>query len=209
MGNFKVNKTEVLRIQFLTTLLSILIVSSSFAFYGDEESKGGSNGFLRKSDYPFLTSTNNENNKWTSVSHTVEYLPADESVDYRRLYGQYDTNEQNRNQQQVVEDDLDETNTRRSNVYYPNRELNEDTDSKSRYYGNSRYDKQPFVEGDTEYSSYQQAWRMLGFMIDCDADTSYSYNNRKNNHNSQDNGDYMTGQGCQRYVVWAAVCIDL
>lgn len=62
------------------------------------------------------------------------------------------------------------------------------------------YSVQPFVEGMSEYDEYQQAWRLLGFMIDCnsvdDDDASGS--------GSQD----VTEDGCARYVLWAAY-VDL
>ena len=59
---------------------------------------------------------------------------------------------------------------------------------------------QPFVEGMSEYDEYQQAWRMLGFMIDCNPvgdDDDYEA--------SGGSGDEVTEEGCARYVLWAAV----
>lgn len=44
---------------------------------------------------------------------------------------------------------------------------------------------------DTNYDEYAQAWRALGFYIDCDA-----------NQQQQDDGG---GSSCQRYMLWAAV----
>lgn len=62
----------------------------------------------------------------------------------------------------------------------------------------SPYDTQAFVDGDQEYDEYQQAWRYLGFMIDCDA----SLDDDNGGSGSWDGG---TGEGCARYVLWAAV----
>lgn len=58
------------------------------------------------------------------------------------------------------------------------------------------YATQAFVDGEDEYDEYQQAWRYLGFMIDCDS------SNDDDGSGSYDGG---TGEGCNRYVVWAAV----
>ena len=57
---------------------------------------------------------------------------------------------------------------------------------------NTQYRVQPFVEGVSDYDEIQQAWRLLGFMIDCD--DKYS-----------DADDDTYGDGCSRYVLWAAV----
>ena len=66
------------------------------------------------------------------------------------------------------------------------------------------YETQPFVEGISDYSSYQQAWRLLGFMIDCDVINTGEGGSGDKNKNGG-NGNQPTGEGCQRYVVWAAV----
>ena len=67
---------------------------------------------------------------------------------------------------------------------------------------NPQYRVQPFVEGVSDYDEYQQAWRLLGFMIDCD-DTWMNDDNYNGGGGSQDDND--TGLGCARYVIWAAV----
>mmetsp|Transcript_19597 Transcript_19597/g.28333 ORF Transcript_19597/g.28333 Transcript_19597/m.28333 type:complete len:155 (+) Transcript_19597:104-568(+) len=59
------------------------------------------------------------------------------------------------------------------------------------------YASQNFVDGSYEYDEYQQAWRYLGFVIDCDASTDDD-----DRSGSYDGG---TGDGCHRYVLWAAV----
>jgi hypothetical protein len=67
---------------------------------------------------------------------------------------------------------------------------------------NAQYRVQPFVEGVSDYDTYQQAWRMLGFMIDCD---DPNQTNTNDDHHSGSNDENETGQGCRRYVLWAAV----
>jgi hypothetical protein len=67
---------------------------------------------------------------------------------------------------------------------------------------NAQYRVQPFVEGVSDYDTYQQAWRMLGFMIDCD---DPNQTNTDDDHHSGSNDENETGQGCRRYVLWAAV----
>lgn len=59
------------------------------------------------------------------------------------------------------------------------------------------YSVQPFVEGMSEYDEYQQAWRLLGFMIDC--------NTSDDEDNSHSGSEDITDDGCARYVLWAAV----
>lgn len=64
------------------------------------------------------------------------------------------------------------------------------------------YSVQPFVEGMEEYDEYQQAWRLLGFMIDC-----HSYDADYDDEGGS--GDELTGEGCHRFVLWAAVSSDI
>ena len=94
---------------------------------------------------------------------------------------------------------------------------------------------QVFVDGtETYYDEWAQAWRVLGWYIDCDAcdeqyedgdndDDGYHYencwvfaqyndyyeNNKYNNNNNNDHQDENKQNqyrgGCQRYLVWAAV----
>ena len=67
---------------------------------------------------------------------------------------------------------------------------------------------------DTSYDGYQQAWRYLGFFIDC---SNRGRNNNNNNNENNNNADrdrrqrYLNEQDneatntCQRYLLWAAV----
>lgn len=75
------------------------------------------------------------------------------------------------------------------------------------------YKLSPFVEGESDYDEYQQAWRLLGFMIDCDDDISNwmtdDYYNQQGDNNNRGSGDQGTGDMCTRYVLWAAVRISL
>jgi hypothetical protein len=70
---------------------------------------------------------------------------------------------------------------------------------------NSQYRVQPFVEGVSDYDAYQQAWRMLGFMIDCNTISAYDQSQNNNNNDKHSNDNDGTGEGCTRYVLWAAV----
>lgn len=63
------------------------------------------------------------------------------------------------------------------------------------------YSVQPFVEGMSEYDEYQQAWRLLGFMIDCNSADD-------DDANSGSGSEDTTEDGCARYVLWAAY-VDL
>jgi len=82
----------------------------------------------------------------------------------------------------------------------PRRQLNdEDNNDDTPTYSDTFYSVAPFVEGESEYDEYQQAWRYLGFMIDCN--DGYTFD---------DDGSYDggTGEGCSRYLLWAAY-VDL
>ena len=89
-----------------------------------------------------------------------------------------------------------------------------------------------FVDGsETYYDEYAQAWRALGWYIDCDScnqdsenggttcwwqernndDENNNNNNNGNNNNNNNNNDadrnndYAYRGGCRRYLLWAAV----
>lgn len=65
------------------------------------------------------------------------------------------------------------------------------------------YKVQPFADGIGEYDEYQQAWRFLGFMVDCN--TRQSDDDGNNNGGGSGSWDGGTGEGCKRYLLWAAV----
>lgn len=73
------------------------------------------------------------------------------------------------------------------------RQLNEDVDI-SEMYGASWADT-----SNVEWDDYQQAWRMLGFMVDCEDDSHWDDDGYSG---SGDNS--FSADGCRRYVLWAA-----
>ena len=71
---------------------------------------------------------------------------------------------------------------------------------------NGVYRVQPFAEGMSEYDEYQQAWRLLGFMIDCNSNDAAYYDCEYGDDGGGNSGDdELTGEGCHRFVLWAAV----
>jgi hypothetical protein len=59
-----------------------------------------------------------------------------------------------------------------------------------------------FIDGtETYYDEYAQAWRVLGWYIDCD----FVAENNDNDSNDNDNDNDNEGSGCQRFLLWAAV----
>lgn len=127
------------------------------------------------------------NEEWMSFRDGgVEFLPSNMNDDHRMIHSDWDD-------AQIRE--------------WAARQLEQQTTNNNQESSNSIYRLSPFVEGNTEYDEYQQAWRLLGFMIDCDDELSrydddQYYNQNGDNHNSGDEG---TGEGCNRYVIWAAV----
>eukprot|EP00566_Odontella_aurita_P013132 CAMPEP_0113600024 /NCGR_PEP_ID=MMETSP0015_2-20120614/42478_1 /TAXON_ID=2838 /ORGANISM="Odontella" /LENGTH=476 /DNA_ID=CAMNT_0000508237 /DNA_START=85 /DNA_END=1512 /DNA_ORIENTATION=+ /assembly_acc=CAM_ASM_000160 len=108
------------------------------------------------------------NGNWVSIKRTVEFLPA--TSNGRVLDG--------------MDGVMDEA-LRRQLETSPNNDLD------------SPYSSQPFVDGESNYDEYQQAWRFLGFMIDCNDGVG-------DDDDAGDNWDGGTGEGCHRYILWAA-----
>jgi hypothetical protein len=68
----------------------------------------------------------------------------------------------------------------------------------------STYDTDPYYTpfanaGETYYDEYSQAWRALGFYIDCDATENADQRKLEDEESS----------GCVRYMLWAAVSSHL
>jgi hypothetical protein len=155
--------------------------------------------WIRTEDDSLSTLFSKNTNDWISFHRTVEFLPATHTDDldvvskaYQRAW---DTHERRRRQLDEAingEDDASET-TKQTNM------------------DGAMYRISPFADGAYEYDSYQQAWRLLGFMIDCDDQYLMSSSNNdddgNNNRKGSGSGDGGTGEGCHRYVIWAAVCV--
>lgn len=61
---------------------------------------------------------------------------------------------------------------------------------------------------ETYYDEYAQAWRFLGFYIDCDDDVQFEDLQQRNNQDQQDRNDNVQATSysiCRRYLLWAAV----
>lgn len=86
--------------------------------------------------------------------------------------------------------------------------------------GRDRYSKQFVDGGETYYDEYAQAWRLLGFYIDCDSPYQYQSDcwggddedggggggeDRENGQEVQYDEDGNIVRNCVRYLLWAAV----
>jgi hypothetical protein len=58
-----------------------------------------------------------------------------------------------------------------------------------------------FIDSTQYYDGYQQAWRMLGFYIDC---SERGRAVQGHSHDSRDQSE-MSNSRCVRYLIWAAV----
>jgi hypothetical protein len=92
-------------------------------------------------------------------------------------------------------------NQRNANDRLMQRTLEEFQASTSGAYTTNPYSVQPFIEGLNNYDEYSQAWRMLGFMVDCN-EVMYDDDNAQSHGGSRDG--QVTEEGCARYVIWAA-----
>jgi hypothetical protein len=62
-----------------------------------------------------------------------------------------------------------------------------------------------FIDSSEYYDGYQQAWRLLGFYIDC----SQRERDGNDEHHSHDEDGRNSKSRCVRYLIWAAVSIDI
>ena len=149
--------------------------------------------------------THAKEDQWMSLNDHVEFLPSykwehgllnDQQIrtwaSQQLERSERQQRQQRQQQQQQQQQPVDGSNSHRhlSATITTNKDI---------------YRLSPFVEGVTEYDEYQTAWRLLGFMIDCDDDLSdVTYDDDQYNSGSG-SGSGDTGEGCNRYVVWAAV----
>jgi hypothetical protein len=131
--------------------------------------------YIRQDELPI----ENVRQKWQSISEDVEFVPSD-SID-QALVGRFLADQQ----QYYYNDDADNSND------------DERAANAAKY--QKIYGVEPFSYGNEEYDEYQQAWRLLGFIIDCNPIVDDDY---YGGSGSQDQG---TEDGCARYVLWAAV----
>lgn len=130
--------------------------------------------YLRQADLSKYVSQSSPTNsmdksQWVSISEDVEFMPNTNLPPLR--------SPKHRKLDEEEEED-EEIKTTAWDAYNP-------------------YSVQPFVEGMSEYDEYQQAWRMLGFMIDC--------NSYDDDDASGSGSEDTTEDGCARYIIWAAV----
>mmetsp|Transcript_52592 Transcript_52592/g.127410 ORF Transcript_52592/g.127410 Transcript_52592/m.127410 type:complete len:596 (+) Transcript_52592:385-2172(+) len=124
----------------------------------------------------------NVRQKWQSLSENVEFVPSDQ-ID-QKFVGRF----------------LEQQDNNYDGGYYYGAEEDEEDDDRAA--NSAKYQKiygvEPFSYGEVEYDEYQQAWRLLGFIIDCNplVDDDYFQNSGS--------GDQGTEDGCARYVLWAA-----
>ena len=115
------------------------------------------------------TKKNDGKSQWMSISEDVQFMPNSNLPPLPRPP---------KNRKLETEEEDEESTTGAWEEYDP-------------------YSVQPFVEGMSEYDEYQQAWRLLGFMIDC--------NSVDDDDGSGSGSEDVTEDGCARYVLWAAV----
>lgn len=182
------------------TAVTSTITSSSGSNSNMGDVRGGGNnnnnnmgnnngGFIRKSDLPVT------GREWVSLHQSVEFLPGN-TVDVPDSYWPRLEQQQQQESHPIFGSSARFSRPRSLEDSSATETADEDHED------NSQYRVQPFVEGVSDYDTYQQAWRMLGFMIDCDGSSS---NNNNDGGNSGSNDGSSTGEGCQRYVLWAAV----
>lgn len=114
--------------------------------------------------------------KWQSLNPDVDFIPA-EGVDPKLLQ---------RFLEQEGGGEADESETSTATNAAMNSKLA------------NIYKVESFAYGADEYDEYQQAWRLLGFIIDCNPMVDDDYY-------AGGSGDEGTEDGCARYVLWAAV----
>jgi hypothetical protein len=126
---------------------------------------------VRNEDLP----VENAKEKWQSLNQDVEFIPAD-GIDRRTV-------------QRFLE---------QGNYYGDDAEEEEEESGMSGM--EDIYDVEPFVYGVDEYDEYQQAWRLMGFIVDCNPMVDDDYYG-----DGSGSGDQGTEDGCARYILWAAV----
>lgn len=170
-----------------------------------------------------LSSLPDTGEHWSTLENGVEYQPAanlspaaEEHLrrmmdeEYRNGKQQHRNLENNYNvQKQYSQNGAYNYNPNyNSNNQYTGSYVFNGSPSNTQYneHANANFDtsmSEIYVDGaETIYDDYAQAWRVLGFYIDCEA-TSGEAEEGGAEQNDQNNGN-MVG-GCQRYLLWAAV----
>ncbi|KAL7534200.1 hypothetical protein ACHAWF_004752 [Thalassiosira exigua] len=154
--------------------------------------------YLRESDLQELVGEQFDLRKagdWMSLSEDVEFLPLANANDERK---RSKFNEKGGDGRADSDEGEAKVKPRRKLAGRSLEDESARANSAGAYDAYDPYSVQPFVEGMSEYDEYQQAWRLLGFMIDCNAaDGDESGSQRSGSADTTDDG-------CARYVIWAA-----
>jgi len=77
------------------------------------------------------------------------------------------------------------------------------TASSQTYSTSGAYGTNFFIDSsEAEYDGYQQAWRYLGWYVEC-GNPSDRYSKSGSHDSNDDDGDYQANNWCQRYLMWA------
>mmetsp|Transcript_7002 Transcript_7002/g.20311 ORF Transcript_7002/g.20311 Transcript_7002/m.20311 type:complete len:536 (-) Transcript_7002:1209-2816(-) len=162
---------------FFTTLLALVSMTD-----GAASKRTNSMPYLRESDLSkyvsssvSASSSTEKVGEWMSLSENVEFMPNTNLPPLRK------PRKLRKLEMEEWEEEVEEESA---------------TGAWEQY---DPYSVQPFVEGMSEYDEYQQAWRLLGFMIDC---------NSADDDDGGSGSEDVTEDGCARYVLWAAY-VDL
>ena len=137
------------------------------------------------------TKTNTVVGDWMSLSETVEFMPNTNLPPLRNNKNKNNIPSHLRPPSRPSPRNLDQ------NYHYEASDNGAEEPTTGAWDETDPYSIQPFVEGLGDYDEYQQAWRLLGFMIDCNTVTD--------DDASGSGSEETTEEGCTRYVLWAAV----
>ena len=174
-----------------STAATILLAATTKAAAASTQQSSPPRRQLRNNPLPYLTPSDlqslvpnydpdTEADKWISLSQDMEFLPLAGNSDNRKLL------KATRDLQDAYYNDYSGANH-----------------THGAYDISNPYSVQPFIEGMSGYDEYQQAWRLLGFVVDCN-EIIYDDDYVESEGHSNDNAGALTNDGCARYVMWAA-----
>lgn len=168
--------------------------------------------YLRKDDLQNLIPNDGVVNpsvleNWMSVNEDTEFLPLlnqDPKAQQKRMMDKMMKEKNSKIKNSKTSHQQQKAGRKLEDAAYNDDAAAEDETTSGKWDGYDPYSVQPFVQGLGDYDEYQQAWRLLGFIVDCNTenDDDYAVSQHSNDYNT------VSENACARYVLWGAY-VDL
>ena len=149
--------------------------------------------YLRKDDLQNFIPKDGVNpsvlENWMSVNEDTEFLPLlnqDPKAQQKRMMDKMMKEKNSKIKNSKTSHQQQKAGRKLEDAAYNDDAAAEDETTSGKWDGYDPYTVQPFVQGLGDYDEYQQAWRLLGFIVNCNTenDDDYAVSQHSNDYNT-------------------------